>query len=65
VGVVQTIGAKRIGRFWLFDSFDGFSPEYSSPADFREPRLDLPTAYRQPGLYEAVGEAAPLPISAW
>jgi O-methyltransferase len=57
--VVQTIGAERVGRFWLFDSFDGFSPDYSSPADFPESPgfLDFANGfYRQPGLYEAVRE---------
>jgi O-methyltransferase len=57
--VLQTIGSERIGRFWLFDSFDGFSPDYSSPADFPESPgfLDFANGfYRQPGLYEAVRE---------
>jgi hypothetical protein len=32
--VLQTIGAEHIRRFWLFDSFDGFSPDHSGSDDF-------------------------------
>jgi O-methyltransferase len=55
--VLQTIGADLIPRFWLFDSFDGFSPDLSSPDDFPENRgfFDFANGfYRQPGLYESV-----------
>jgi hypothetical protein len=57
--MLQTLGAERIPRFWLFDSFEGFSPEYSSPEDFPESQgfLDFANGfYRQPGLYEYVRE---------
>jgi O-methyltransferase len=55
--VLQTIGAERVPRFWLFDSFDGFSPGYSSDADFPENPGFLDFAnrfYRQVGLYDYV-----------
>jgi O-methyltransferase len=55
--VLQTIGAEHIPRFWLFDSFDGFSPDFSSGDDFPESPgfLDFANGfYRQPGLYEYV-----------
>jgi O-methyltransferase len=55
--VLQVIGAERIPRFWLFDSFDGFSPDYSSADDFPESPgfLDFANGfYRQTGLYEYV-----------
>jgi hypothetical protein len=55
--VLQTIGAAHISRFWLFDSFEGFSPSYSSADDFPESPgfLDFANGfYRQPGLYEYV-----------
>jgi O-methyltransferase len=57
--VLQTIGAERIPRFWLFDSFEGFSADYSSSEDFPENPgfLDFAAGfYRQPGLYEYVRE---------
>jgi O-methyltransferase len=55
--VLQTIGAERIPRFWLFDSFDGFSPDYSSAGDFPDNPgfLDFANGfYREAGLYEYV-----------
>jgi predicted O-methyltransferase YrrM len=55
--VLQTIGGERIPRFWLFDSFEGFSPDYSSAADFPDNPgfLDFANGfYRQAGLYEYV-----------
>jgi O-methyltransferase len=57
--VLQTIGAERIPRFWLFDSFEGFSADYSSSQDFPENPGFIDFAdgfYRQPGLYEYVRE---------
>jgi O-methyltransferase len=55
--VAQSVGPERIPEFLLFDSFEGFSPQYSSSADFP----DNPTfldfgnkVYRQKGLYEYV-----------
>jgi O-methyltransferase len=55
--VLQTIGAERIPLYWLFDSFDGFSPGYSSVQDFPESPEFLDFAngfYRQPGVVEYV-----------
>ena len=55
--VLQTIGSPHIPRFWLFDSFEGFSPDYSSPEDFAESPgfLDFANGfYRQAGLYKYV-----------
>lgn len=55
--VLQTLGAAQIPRFWLFDSFDGFSPDLSSADDFPENRgfFDFANGfYRQPGLYDYV-----------
>ena len=55
--VLQTIGSAHIPRFWLFDSFEGFSPDYSSPEDFAESPgfLDFANGfYRQAGLYKYV-----------
>jgi O-methyltransferase len=55
--VLQTIGIAHIPRFWLFDSFEGFSPDYSSPEDFAESPgfLDFANGfYRQAGLYKYV-----------
>jgi O-methyltransferase len=57
--VMQAIGAGHIPRFWLFDSFDGFAPDYSSAADFPDNPgfLDFANGfYRQAGLYEYVRE---------
>jgi O-methyltransferase len=57
--VLQSIGAERIPRFWLFDSFEGFSADYSNSQDFPENPgfLDFANSfYRQPGLYEYVRE---------
>jgi O-methyltransferase len=55
--VLQTIGAERIPRFWLFDSFEGFSPDFSSAEDFPDNPGFLDFAnwfYREAGLYEYV-----------
>jgi O-methyltransferase len=55
--VLTVIGAEHIPRFWLFDSFDGFSPDYSSADDFPASPgfLDFANGfYRQTGLYEYV-----------
>jgi O-methyltransferase len=55
--VLQTIDAGLIPRFWLFDSFEGFSSDLSSPDDFPENLefFDFANSfYRQPGLYEYV-----------
>ena len=55
--VLQSVGAEQVPRFWLFDSFDGFSPDYSSAEDFPDNPgfLDFANGfYRQAGLYEYV-----------
>jgi O-methyltransferase len=55
--VLHTIGSEHIPRFWLFDSFDGFSPDYSSTEDFPDNPgfLDFANGfYREAGLYEYV-----------
>jgi O-methyltransferase len=55
--VLETLGAKHIPRFWLFDSFDGFSPSYSTTEDYPDNPGFLEFAnkiYRQSGLYEYV-----------
>ena len=55
--VLETLGAKRIPRFWLFDSFDGLSSDYSTAADYPDNPGFLEFAnkiYRQDGLYEHV-----------
>jgi len=57
--VLNAIGADRIPRFWLFDSFKGFSPQYSSPEDFPDNPgfLDFANSfYRQEGIYEYVSD---------
>jgi hypothetical protein len=63
--ILHTIGAERISRFLLFDSFEEFSPEYSNAEDFPESPgfLDFANGfYRQPGLDEYV-EARFAPFS--
>jgi hypothetical protein len=54
--VTQVIGAQNIPHFYLYDSFEGFSPTYSSPADFGNPAfMDFANSvYRADGLYEGV-----------
>lgn len=63
--VANTIGFEHIPRYWLYDSFEGFSGEYSSPADYpRNPGfLDFANQhYRKHGIYEYVAERfAPYP----
>jgi hypothetical protein len=55
--VLNTVGPARIPRFFLFDSFEGFSKKYSSPQDFPLNPGFLEFAnneYRQKGQYERV-----------
>lgn len=63
--VSNTIGLENISHYWLYDSFEGFSPKYSSRGDYpRNPHfLDFANEhYRQQGLYEYVaGRFAPYP----
>jgi O-methyltransferase len=63
--VAQSIGPERIPQFLLFDSFEGFSPRYSSSADFPDNPAFLDFAnkvYREEGLYEYVRDRfAPFP----
>jgi len=56
--VVKCVGFDRLPKtFHLYDSFEGYSPQYTSAADFpNNPNfLDMANAaYRSPGLYERV-----------
>jgi hypothetical protein len=55
--VLNAVGVARIPRFWLFDSFQGFSPKYSSGEDFPLNPGFLEFAnkeYQEGGLYERV-----------
>ena len=56
--VASILGDKIAGRtFYLYDSFEGFSPELSSAADFPDDPGFLKMAnkiYRDPAIYEAV-----------
>ena len=55
--VAQAVGPQRIPKFFLFDSFEGFSPQYSDPSDFPDNPQFFDFAnrtYRQEGLYERV-----------
>jgi hypothetical protein len=61
----QTIGPERIPEFFLFDSFEGFSRQYSDPSDFPDNPAFLDFAdefYQKQGLYEYVcNRFAPFP----
>ena len=63
--VVQVVGAQNISKYFLYDSFEGFSPDYSSTDDFPDNPGFLDFAnkvYGQPGLYEYVRDRfAPFP----
>jgi len=55
--ISEVIGADKIPQFYLFDSFEGFSPDHSSAEDFPELPGFLEYAnevYRRAGLYEYV-----------
>ena len=55
--ISEVVGAANIPQFYLFDSFEGFSTEYSSADDFPELPGFLDFAndvYRQKGMYEYV-----------
>jgi len=54
--VVKVLGAENIPHFYLYDSFSGFSPELTSPEDFRSGSfMDFANrAYQENGLYESV-----------
>jgi len=55
--VSQTLGIENIPRYWLYDSFEGFSPKWSSPDDYPQNPEFLDFAnqhYRQQGMYEYV-----------
>jgi len=55
--VAQVIGAEKIPHFYLYDSFSGLSPAYSSSADFADSPGFLDFAneiFRAEGLYEGV-----------
>jgi len=61
--VTQTLGIEIIPRYWLYDSFEGFSPKWSSADDYPQNPGFLDFAnkhYRQEGMYEYVaGRFAP------
>ncbi len=63
--VVNTLEPARIPRFYLYDSFEGFSEQCSSPEDFPLSPGFLEVAnnlYREEGLYERVRDRfAPYP----
>jgi len=55
--LAQVIGADKIPHFYLYDSFSGFSPAYSSSSDFADSPGFMDFAnevYRAEGLYESV-----------
>lgn len=57
--VLQTIGPQKVPRYVLYDSFEGFSPQYSSTEDYPDDPgfMDYANAhYRAPALYETVRE---------
>ena len=56
--LTETVDLNAIGRrLYLYDTFAGFSPKYSSPADYPDAPQFFEFAngeYRRPGLYEGV-----------
>ena len=55
--VLQAVGSQRIPKFYLFDSFEGFSPQLSSAEDFPDNPGFLDFAnriYREAGLFDYV-----------
>jgi len=55
--IAQAIGPERIPEFFLFDSFEGFSRDYSGPTDFPDNPAFFNFAdeiYRGQGLHEYV-----------
>ncbi len=55
--VTQVLGEGNIPRFYLYDSFEGFSPDYSSNADFPESPGFIDFAnkyYKEEGLYDSI-----------
>ena len=55
--VSQVVGIENIPRLWLYDSFEGFSPAWSSQADYpgNPGFLDYANAhYKVEGMYEYV-----------
>jgi hypothetical protein len=55
--VLKTVGEATVPGFYLYDSFEGFSEEYSTPADYplNPGFLDFANRhYREKGLYEYV-----------
>jgi hypothetical protein len=63
--VLNTIGPAKVPRFYLYDSFEGFSETYSGPDDYplNPGFLDFANKhYREQGLYEYVRDRfAPFP----
>ena len=57
--VMQFVGVRNISQFYLYDSFKGFSPAWSSDEDFPEHQGFIEFAnefYQQEGLYEYVAK---------
>jgi O-methyltransferase len=55
--VLQTLGVTNIPKFFLYDSFEGFSPDYSDATDYplNPGFLDFANKhYQVPGMYEYV-----------
>jgi len=55
--MLQTLGSKQIPKFFLYDSFEGFSPNYSEPSDYplNPDFLGFAnTYYQEEGLYDYV-----------
>ncbi len=55
--VTQVVGLDLVERFYLYDSFEGFSDAYSSPDDYplNPSFFDFANGYYQvPGLYDSV-----------
>ena len=55
--ILHVLGPENIAEFLLYDSFDGFSPQYSSQADFPDNPGFFEFAsnyYQQGGIYEDV-----------
>lgn len=56
--ITQCVDLEHAGRtFWLYDTFGGFAPQYSSPEDFPAAQDFFDFAnrvYSEPGIYESV-----------
>jgi len=55
--ILQVVGASNISKYYLYDSFEGFSDKYSSQNDY--PLIPgffnfANSVYREPGIFESV-----------